>query len=64
MAMLIWIGALLAYIAFRLWYDGFRKPLSPQEVDEFVEVVRSRVDDEVSQDDIAVMRRFLESDDG
>ncbi|MEM1154271.1 MAG: hypothetical protein AAGI44_09025 [Pseudomonadota bacterium] len=64
MPILIWGGALLAYAAFRLWYDGFRKPLSPQEIDEFVEIVQSRAGNEVSQDDIAVVRRFLEGDDG
>ena len=27
MAIAIWVGALLAYLAFRLWYDGLRKLL-------------------------------------
>ena len=37
MTVAIWVGALVAYLAFRLWYDGLvRKPLTPDEIAHFV----------------------------
>ena len=64
MTLTIWICALIAYLAFRFWYDGVRKPLSPQEIDEFMAVMERRVNEGLEQQDIAVLRRFLEEDDG
>jgi hypothetical protein len=62
MAIAIWVGALLAYLAFRLWYDGSRKPLTPREVEEYTRLLEKRAD--VDALDLAVMRKFLEEDDG
>ena len=63
MALSIWLTTLLVYVAFRLWYDGLRKPLTAAEVEEYTRLFEERAgaDDEV---DLAVMRKFLEEDDG
>jgi len=51
------------YLVFRLWYDGLRKPLTAKEVEEYTRLLEERAGagDEV---DLAVMRKFLEEDDG
>ncbi len=63
MALLIWVITLLAYLAFRLWYDGLRKPLTAEEVERYTRLFEQHAGagDEV---DLAVMRKFLEEDDG
>ena len=63
MALSIWVATLLVYVAFRLWYDGLRKPLTAEEVEEYTRLFEERdgAGDEV---DLAVMRKFLEEDDG
>lgn len=63
MSISIWAIALLIYLVFRLWYDGLRKPLTAAEVEEYTRLFEERAgaDDEV---DLAVMRKFLEEDDG
>jgi hypothetical protein len=33
----IWLGAALLDAASRAWYDGWRGPLTPEEVDRFLE---------------------------
>ena len=35
MAWYIWGGALALYVAFRLWYDSWRGPLTKAEIDAF-----------------------------
>jgi len=63
MALLIWVITLLVYLAFRLWYDGLRKPLTAEEVEKYTRLFEQHAGagDEV---DLAVMRKFLEEDDG
>ena len=63
MALSIWVTTLLVYLVFRLWYDGLRKPLTAEEVEEYTRLLEERAGagDEV---DLAVMRKFLEEDDG
>jgi hypothetical protein len=63
MALSIWVATLLVYLAFRLWYDGLRKPLTAEEVEEYTRLFEQHAGagDEV---DLAVMRKFLEEDDG
>ncbi len=58
----IWLVALLVYLVFRLWYDGLRKPLTPDEVERYVGLFGQRADSDGV--DLAVMRKFLEEDDG
>lgn len=58
----VWIGAALLYVAFRLFYDGWRRPLGPSEIDAFMAHVAPRAD--ATGNDLDVLRAFLESDDG
>jgi hypothetical protein len=58
----IWVVALALYIVFRLWYDNWRGPLSPQEVNNFMNQVSDLKMSEYS--DPKDLRAFLEADDG
>jgi len=58
----IWVVALALYIVFRLWYDNWRGPLSPQEVNDFMNQVSGLKMSEYS--DPKDLRAFLEADDG
>ena len=58
----IWILALGLYIVFRLWYDNWRGPLSPQEVKDLMAQVSDIKMSEYS--DPKDLRAFLEADDG
>ncbi len=58
----IWITALLLYGAFRLWYDGHRRPLTAAEIDAFM--VRAAQSAPGQHSDPAIVRAFLEADDG
>ena len=74
MEIAIWVVAAMIYLAFRLWYDGFGKPLTPDEIDHFLQLVQDRAgqgpdtQDIATQDiatqDIATLRKFMEADDG
>lgn len=57
-----WAVAALLYASFRLFYDGLRKPLSKAEIDAFLAQVGDRLHE--TGNDPAVMRAFLEADDG
>ncbi|HNJ48352.1 MAG TPA: hypothetical protein PK479_07970 [Novosphingobium sp.] len=58
---MIWGGAVLLYVLFRLWYDNWRGPLSAAEIDAFMAEVSGRFS---GGNDPAVLRAFLEADDG
>ena len=62
MSLSIWVTALQVYLAFRAWYDGLRKPLTADEVAEYTRLLEQRAD--MESVDMAVMRKFLEEDDG
>jgi hypothetical protein len=68
MAMAIWIGAAMLYAAFRLWYDNWRGPLSPAEVDRIMAAMATRAaTDHPSANNAElrdIFRGFLEADDG
>ena len=57
----IWIGALALYVLFRLWYDNWRGPLTKEEIDAFFAEVHGKYG---GGNDPAVLRSFLEADDG
>lgn len=57
-----WAVAVVLYAAFRLFYDGFRRPLRATEIDAFLADVGPRLHE--SGNDPATMRAFLEADDG
>lgn len=58
----IWGVALAIYGAFRLFYDGLRRPLSGAEIAAFMAHVGPRAD--ATGNDLDVLRTFLEADDG
>jgi hypothetical protein len=58
----VWVGALLLYGVFSLWYNNWRAPLSPAEIDHYLEVMSSR--SASSPERITTVRAFLEADDG
>lgn len=58
----IWGSALLAYALFRAWYDNWRGPLRPDEIEACLASLRGTPSE--ASNDTAVLRRFLEEDDG
>ncbi|GBF56865.1 hypothetical protein PbB2_00522 [Candidatus Phycosocius bacilliformis] len=59
---MIWGVALGLYLSFLFWYENWRGPLKPQEIDRFLEAVGPRLEE--SGNSRAVLRAFLEQDDG
>lgn len=64
MTLMIWGSAAVAYVVFRLWYDGLSRPLSRDEIDEFLAELSSRAERGLPEQDVDVYRRFMEEDDG
>ena len=61
-ALAIWGAATLVYLGFRGWYDNWRGPIRPEEIDHYLALGDQTSMDEVN--DMALIRRFLEEDDG
>ena len=61
-AVMIWIIAALAYAAFWLWYVGFQKKITPQEVETGMRIFDH--DDSWTPNQIEHLRSFLLADDG
>jgi hypothetical protein len=61
-ALLIWGGAAILYAAFSLWYNSLRGPLTPAEVEGYIE--RFRTLSGVTNERLAPVRAILEADDG
>ena len=59
---IIWGTALLAYGAFRLWYDNWSGPLKLAEIDAFLAQMAGRFEATGNSPD--VLRAFLAADDG
>ncbi len=58
-------AALLAlYLLFLLWYGGKSKPLTPAEIEGFVQQMQAQVQGPDQQTDIDQIRTLLSSDDG
>ena len=64
MEIAVWVVATLFYLAFRVWYDGLGRPLTPQEIEHFLQIIREHADPGLDTRDIATLRRFMEEDDG
>ena len=64
MMIALWVVALVIYLAFRLWYDSLKKPLTPDEVAHFSAVFQDSVEHGLSTGEVATFRRFMEEDDG
>lgn len=58
----VWIAALAAYVLFRAWYDNWRGPLRPPEIDAFI--AAASAGPATSHNDMDALRAFLEADDG
>ena len=58
----IWAAALLLWLAFLLFYDGWRRPLRREEIDAFLATLGPRMAE--TGNDAARLRAFLEADDG
>jgi hypothetical protein len=54
--------AALAYLLFRLWYDGFRGPLTAAEIDDGLSRIAARGGSAGTE--LGAFRAFLEADDG
>ena len=54
----VWIGALLLWLAFLLYYDGLRRPLRPDEIDAFLSTLGPRMVE--TGNDAARLRAFLD----
>lgn len=61
-AIIIWGAMLALYLLFLGFYDGFRRPLTAAEVDAFLADYAPKL--QQTGNDPAVMRAFLEADDG
>lgn len=64
MTVVIWGAAAAVYFLFRVWYDGPRKPLTAAEIEEFMQILRARAESVEDTQDLEVLRRFMEEDDG
>ena len=61
-ALWIWLAASATYLGFRVWYDGWRGPLRPEEIETYLQ--RIETSDSTDTNDLESLRRFMEEDDG
>jgi len=59
---LVWGVAALVYLGFRAWYDNWRGPLRPDEIEACLRRLEGTSTAEVNE--LPALRRFLEEDDG
>lgn len=59
---IIWAGAALLYALFRGWYDNWRGPLTPAEVDAYLRQLAGRSD--TTPEALVQLRDFVAADDG
>ena len=57
----IWLAPTLLYLIFFSWYTNLKPPLSPEEVDHFVNMLLANGS---TSDRIVEIKRFMEEDDG
>ena len=60
----VWGAALLGYAAFLGWYVNWRGPLSKAEIESLMAQMHANNVGHGDQDELPVIRRFLEEDDG
>jgi hypothetical protein len=58
----IWLVASAAYLAFRAWYDNWRGPLRPEEVDTYLK--RIEASGSMDGNELETLRGFMADDDG
>ena len=59
----VWIAAFLAYALFYCWYIGFRKKITPAEVEATMDIFEQR-EHIWNQSQLDNLRSFLLEDDG
>ena len=57
----VWLAPVLLYLIFFSWYTNLKPPLSPEEVDHFVNMLLANGS---TSDRIVEIKRFMEEDDG
>ena len=57
----IWLAPALFYLIFFGWYTNLKTPLSPEEINHFVDILEANGS---TPDRIVEIRRFMEEDDG
>ncbi len=62
MTYIIWGTAVALYLLFRFWYDGFRKPLTVKEIEDYTAQLQTRED--VDSDQVEIFTKFMKEDDG
>lgn len=58
------MAAALIYLVFRLWYDGLGKPLTPAEIERFLQRIKDQGGEEADAEAIETARKFMQEDDG
>ncbi|WOJ94663.1 hypothetical protein R0135_05725 [Congregibacter variabilis] len=64
MSITVWGSAFMLYLLFKLWYDGFRQPLSQSDVERFLQMATARAEKDGQTPNLEGLRKFLEEDDG
>lgn len=62
-AIWIWVAAFLLYGLFAAWYNSWRPPLGPDEIERYVGRFEA-LGEGVGPERLAALRKFLEADDG
>lgn len=60
----IWLAAALVYGLFTWWYSSWQGPLTPDEIETYVERMQASGDPTFTGERVEEMRKFLEADDG
>ena len=60
----IWLAAIAAYGVFSLWYNNWRGPLTPEEIEHYAKRLEGRAEGGIDPERFAAVRKFLEADDG
>jgi len=58
----VWIAALVAWLLFLAWYDNWRGPLKPAEIERYLAAAAAMPT--AGHNDRSIVRKFLEEDDG
>jgi hypothetical protein len=58
----VWLSALGLYVLFRAWYDNWRGPIRPSEIDRLIAAAQEGPT--AGANDLSIVRKFLEEDDG
>lgn len=60
----IWVLIAILYSLFRCWYDGLKGALTAEEIETLMAMMAKRVEQGLPAQDLDVLRKFMEEDDG